>query len=105
MGEIGAPIDDIVVESPTPDVVMTVVTIPILVGVDASTAQDTALVLASPRRPTSPSAKLATSSQHLDDDVVQQFDATHCLSELTAAWGILAAGMTSFEEKLQVSSL
>ena len=35
----------------------------------------------------------------MDDDVVQQFDATHRLSELTAAWGTFA---TSFGEKLQV---
>ena len=52
------------------------------------------------RRSASPSAPLATSGQHLDDDVVQQFDATHRLSELTAAWGTFA---TSFREKLQVS--
>ena len=54
------------------------------------------LVLPSSHRPASPSA-LATGGQRLDDDVVQQFDATHRLSELTAAWGTLA---TSFGEKL-----
>ena len=48
----------------------------------------------------STSAPLGTSGQRLDDDVLQQFDATHQLSELTAAWGTLA---TSFGEKLQVS--
>ena len=48
----------------------------------------------------SPSAPLGTGDQRLDDDVLQQFDATHRLSELTAAWGTLA---TSFGEKLQVS--
>jgi hypothetical protein len=62
-----------------------------------------ALVLSSLRRPTSPSIALATSSQHLDDDVMQEFNATHRLLELTMAWGILAAGATSFGEKLQVS--
>jgi hypothetical protein len=31
---------------------------------------------------------------------MQQFDATNHLSELTVAWGILAAGATSFGEKL-----
>ena len=51
-------------------------------------------------QPASPSAPLGTSSQRLDDDVLQQFDATHRLSELTAAWGTL---VTSFGEKLQVS--
>ena len=69
----------------------------------ASSAQDMALVLSSSHRPASSSAPLATSSQHLDDDVVREFDATHRLSELTAAWGNLAAGVTSFGEKLQVS--
>ena len=51
-------------------------------------------------RPTSPSTPLGTSDQRLDDDVLQQFDATHRLSELTAAWGTFA---TSFGEKLHVS--
>jgi hypothetical protein len=55
-----------------------------------------ALVLSSPRQPTSPSAALAASSQCLDNDVMREFDATHRLSELTVTWGILAAGGTSF---------
>ena len=48
----------------------------------------------------SPSAPLGTGDQRLDDDVLQQFDTTHRLSELTTAWGALS---TSFGEKLQVS--
>ena len=59
-----------------------------------------ALALPSLHRAASPSAPLGTGDQRLDDDVLQQFDATHRLSELTAAWGTLA---TSFGEKLQVS--
>jgi hypothetical protein len=51
-------------------------------------------------RSASPSAPLATGVQRLDDDVVQQFDATHRLLELTAAWGTF---VTSFGEKLKVS--
>ena len=51
----------------------------------AGASQDTALVLPSLHRPASPSAPLGTSDQCLDDDVLQQFDATHRLSELTAA--------------------
>ena len=51
-------------------------------------------------RPASPSGPLASGVQHLDDNVVQQFDATHRLLELTAAWGTF---VTSFGEKLQVS--
>jgi hypothetical protein len=34
--------------------------------------------------------------------VVLQFDATHCLSELTVSWGRLAASAASFGEQLQV---
>jgi len=43
------------------------------------------LVLSSLPQPASPSAPLPNGIQRLDDDVVQQFDATHRLSELTAA--------------------
>ena len=66
----------------------------------AKASQGMALVLSSLPRPASPSAPLPSGVQRLDDDVVQQFDATHRLSELTAAWGTFA---TSFGEKLQVS--
>ena len=52
----------------------------------AGASQDTALVLPSLHQPTSPSAPRATSGQRLDDDVLQQFDATYRLSELTTAW-------------------
>jgi len=60
-------------------------------------SQGMALVLSSLPRPASPSAPLPSGVQRLDDDVVQQFDATHRLSELTAAWGTF---VTSFGEKL-----
>ena len=53
--------------------------------------------------PSSPSPLLASSGPPSADDVVQQFDATHRLSELTAAWGSLSTLATSFGEKLQVS--
>ena len=66
----------------------------------AGASQGTALVLSSLPRLASPSAPLPSGVQRLDDNVVQQFDATHRLSELTAAWGTF---MTSFGEKLQVS--
>ena len=62
-----------------------------------------ALVLPSLIASASPSASLGTGALRLDDDVLHQFDATHRLSELTAAWGNLASSMTSFGEKLQVS--
>ena len=79
------------------------VTVATVVGTSeevAGASQDTALVLPSLPASASPSAPLGTSSQRLDDDVLLQFDATHRLSELTAAWGDL---LTSFGEKLQVS--
>ena len=60
-------------------------------------SQGMALVLSSLPQLASPSAPLPSGVQRLDDDVVQQFDATHWLSELTAAWGTL---VTSFGEKL-----
>ena len=58
-----------------------------------------ALVVPSSLHPASPSPSLASGGPSFSDDVVQQFDATHRLSELTAAWGSLS---TSFGEKLQV---
>ena len=54
-------------------------------GEVAGASQGTALVLSSLPQPASPSAPLPSGIQRLDDDVVQQFDATHRLSELTAA--------------------
>ena len=59
-----------------------------------------ALALPSSHQAASPSAHLGAGARRLDDDVLQQFDATHHLLELTAAWGTLS---TSFGEKLQVS--
>ena len=50
-------------------------------------SQEMALALPSSLWAASPSAPLGTGDQCLDDDVLQQFDATHRLSELTAAWG------------------
>ena len=66
------------------------VTVAMAVGASEETArasQDTALALPSLLAPASPSAPLGTGDQRLDDDVLQQFDATHRLSELTATWG------------------
>ena len=51
----------------------------------AGASQDTALALPSLPAPASPSAPLGTGASRLDDDVLHQFDATHRLSELTAA--------------------
>ena len=77
----------------------------VAMGVDpseelAGASQDMALVLPSLPVPASPSTSLGTCALRLDDDVLHQFDATHRLSELTAAWGNLATFATSFGEKL-----
>ena len=66
------------------------VTVATVVGTSeevAGSSQDMALVLPSLPAPASPTAPLGTSSQRLDDDVLLQFDATHRLSELAAAYG------------------
>ena len=66
----------------------------------ALASQEIALVVPSLHRPASPSPLLASGGPPLADDVVQQFDATHRLSELTAAWGSLSTLATSFGERL-----
>jgi hypothetical protein len=68
----------------------------------ASTAQDTALVMVSTPLPTSSTVGHASSSLRLEDDVVLEFDTTHCLSKLTTAWENLSARATSFGEQLEV---
>jgi hypothetical protein len=42
--------------------------------------------------------------QHLVDEVVQEFDVTHRLSELSAAWANLMTDTTSFGVLLQVNA-
>ena len=96
--EIGFPGDGVAANLLTPGVTEAVEVGPSEEVTGAS--QDTALVLPSLHQLASPSAPLPSGVQRLDDDVVQRFDATHRLSELTAAWGTF---VTSFGEKLQVS--
>jgi hypothetical protein len=69
----------------------------------ASTAQNTALVVVSTPFPTF--VGHASRSQCLEDDVVLEFDATHRLSKLIAAWENLSVGAASFGEQLQVGML
>ena len=90
----------------TADLVALEVTVAIAAGPSeglALASQEVALVVPSSPRPASPSPSLAFGGPPFADDVVQQFDATHRLSELTAAWGNLSSLTTSFGEKLQVS--
>jgi hypothetical protein len=90
-------------ESPTLGMVVTVAAGLSEEVVGASIAQVAALVLSSSHQPISPPAAHDISSQRLDDNVLREFDATRHLSELTTEWGVLAAGVASFREKLQVS--
>jgi len=66
----------------------------------ALTSHEIAPVVPSSPRPASPSPSLTSGGLPFADEVVQQFDATHRLSELTAAWGSLSTLATSFGEKL-----
>ena len=68
----------------------------------APASLEVALVAPSSPQPASPSPSLASGGPSISGDVVQQFDATHRLSELTAAWGSLSTLASSFGEKLQV---
>ena len=64
------------------------VTVAMVVGsseVLAVASQEITQVMASSPQPSSPSPLLAFGGPPSADDVVQQFDATHRLSELTAA--------------------
>jgi hypothetical protein len=69
---------------------------------EISTTAALALAVVSLAQPTSSTAGRASSGLRLEEDVVLQFDAAHCLSELIASWGRLAASAASFGEQLQV---
>ena len=93
-------------EAATADLLTPEVTVAMAVGSSeglAEASQEIALVVPSSPRPSSPSPLLASGGLPLADDAVQQFDATHRLSELTTAWGSLSTLVTSFGERLQVS--
>ena len=99
--ETGSPGDHAATDSLAPEV-----TVAMAVGSSEGltmASQEIALVVPSLPRSASPSPLLASGGLLLANDVVQQFDATHRLSELTTAWGNLATFVTSFGEKLQVS--
>ena len=53
----------------------------------APASLEVALVAPSSPEPASPSPSLASGGPSFSGGVVQQFDATHRLSELTTAWG------------------
>jgi hypothetical protein len=71
---------------------------PVVTIAGASAALDTTLVLASTSSPPPSLAGRFVDDQHVADEVVQEFDVTHRLFELSAAWANLTAGTTSFGE-------
>jgi hypothetical protein len=62
--------------------------------------QDTALVVVSTSLSSPHPASQFLGNQHLKDDVVLEFDATHRLSKLTMAWEGLSVRAASFGEQL-----
>jgi hypothetical protein len=74
------------------------------VRVEASATLDMALVLTLTSSPSPSFAGRFANDQHLADEVVQDFDATHRLSKLFAAWANLSVGAASFGELLQVDA-
>jgi hypothetical protein len=80
--EAVAPDDHAAAESPTPEVMVTVVADPSKEVVRASTAEVTALVLSSSHRSFSPPIALGISGQRLDDDVMWDIFKSMCLSLL-----------------------
>jgi hypothetical protein len=64
--------------------------------------QDTTLVVVFTSLSCPPPAGQSSDNQRLEDDVVLEFDATHRLSKLTAAWEGLLVGAASFGKQLWV---
>jgi hypothetical protein len=83
---------------------VTVAKYPAVTAVGASVALDMALALASTSSSSPSLADQFVDDQHLVDEVVQEFDVTHHLSELSAAWANLTAHTASFGELLQVNA-
>jgi hypothetical protein len=91
-GETAIPAEQPAIESAHPTKVMIVVGRPAEDTARAFAVLDMALVLTLTSSP----------SQRLAEDVVLEFDATHRLSKLIAAWEGLSAGVASFGEQFQV---
>jgi hypothetical protein len=89
-------------ESPTSEVTVIMAVDLAMEVARISTTAASALVVVSLAQLTSSAASCASNTLRLEEDVVLQFDVTHCLSELTMSWGRLAAGAASFGEQLQV---
>jgi hypothetical protein len=101
MGEAVAQVDESIMESPSPEVTVTMVEKPASKAVGASTAQNTAMVVVSTPLPTSSLVGHASNSQRLEDDVVLEFDAAHRLSKLTVAWENLSAEAVFLESSFR----
>ena len=103
IGEVAAGATKLSSDGATADLAASEVTVAITSGPSgglASASREVTLVIPSSPRPGSPSPSLASGGPPFADDVVQQFNATHRLSKLTAAWGDLSSLATSFGEKL-----
>ena len=88
VGEVAAGATKLSGDGAAADLVAPEVTVAIAAGPSeglALASQEVALVVPSSPWPASPCPSLASGGPSLADDVVQQFDATHRLSELTAA--------------------
>jgi hypothetical protein len=99
-GKTATQVEQAVVEPPHPKAIMTVVEKPAVEVARGSTVQDTTLVVVSNSLSCPPPTGQSLDNQCLEDDVVLEFDATHRLSKLTAAWEGLSAGAASFGEQL-----
>ena len=87
VGEVAIGATKLSGDGATADLVAPEVTMAIAVGPSeglALASREVALVIPSLPRPASPSPSLASGGPSFADDVVQKFDATHRLSELTA---------------------
>ena len=88
IGEVVAGATKLSSDGAAADLATPEVTVAIVLGPSeglALASWEVALVIPSSPRPGSPSPSLASGGPPFADDVVQQFDATHRLSELTAA--------------------
>ena len=102
IGEVAAGATKLSSDGAAVDLAAPEVTVAIAAGPSeglALASREIALVVPSSPRPAS-SPSLASGGPPFADDVVQQFDVTHRLSDLTAAWGSLSTLATSFGEKL-----
>jgi hypothetical protein len=84
--EMVTQVEQATVESPHPKAVVIMVEKPAAEAAGGSTMQDTTLVVVSTSLSCPPLAGQSSDNQRMEDNVVLEFDATHCLSKPTTAW-------------------